>query len=313
MSERTVDLQAGYEVVPFAEAHVAPLTAWFNALENNGVWSEAWVRRKTIQDRAYDPALMLCAQDDGAPVGFVLGNVADGRGWIRAFLVAPDRQRRGIGTLLFDQVEKVFAERGITEVHAGWALPTYFLPGIDIRYTSAIVFLDRRGYQTSREARVNLDVIIAGRDWDTSQAEAELATHGIRVRRARPGDEPAIAHLCETHGYHGWAIETAMALEEPPITAFVAELASSPDPERAIRAFAVHSVASPIHFGPMLTAVDLRGLGIGSILLKRCLQDWQQAGVPRCEIVWAGPLSFYARSVDATIGRAFWTFHKSLA
>jgi len=62
----------------------------------------------------------------------------------------------------------------------------------------------------------------------------------------------------------------------------------------------------------MLTAADLRGLGIGSVLLKRCLQDWERAGVSRCEIVWAGPISFYARSVGATLGRAFWAFRKSL-
>jgi mycothiol synthase len=313
MSERTEGARGDYQVVPFAEAHVAPFTAWFNALGNNDVWTEASVRRKTVGDAAHDPALMLCAQEDGEPVGFVLGNVADGQGWIRAFLVRPDRQRRGIGTLLFDRVEKVFAERGIDEIHAGWALPAYFLPGIDIKYTSAIVFLDRRGYQTSREARVNLDVVIAGRDWDTSREEADLAARGFRIRRARPGDEPAIAHLCESHGYHGWAIEAAMALEERPTTLFVAEPASPSDPERAIGAFAAHSVTGPAHFGPMLTAVDLRGMGIGSVLLKHCLRDWQQASVSRCEIVWAGPISFYARSVGATIGRAFWTFRKSLA
>jgi hypothetical protein len=62
----------------------------------------------------------------------------------------------------------------------------------------------------------------------------------------------------------------------------------------------------------MLTASDLRGLGIGSVLLKCCLQDWQRAGMEKCEIMWAGPLSFYARSVGATMGRAFWTFHKTI-
>jgi len=311
MSERTEG--ADYQIVPFAEAHVAPFTSWFNALGSNDVWTESSVRRKTTQDATHDPALMLCAQEAGQPVGFVLGNIADGQAWVRAFLVRPDRQRRGIGTLLFDQVESVFAERGIDKVHVGWARPNYFLPGVDIKYTPAIVFLDRRGYQTNREARVNLDVAIAERNWDTDREETDLAARGFRVRRGRPGDEPAIARLCEMHGYHGWAVEAAMALEERPTTVFVAESASHPDPECAIRAFAAHSVTGPAHFGPMLTAADLRGMGIGSVLLKRCMRDWQQAGVSRCEIVWAGPISFYARAVGATIGRAFWTFHKSLA
>jgi mycothiol synthase len=307
-------LQQGthYQIVPFAEEHISAFTAWFNALPSNGVWTKAWIRRKTIGDSAYDPALMFAVAEQGEPVGFLLGSVGDGRGWISAFLVRPDKQRQGIGALMFDTIERSLLERGIVEVHAGWSLPTYLLPGIDIKYTSAIVFLDRRGYQTSREARVNMDVVVAGHDWSTDQAEAELAGWGIRVRRALPEDEPVIARFCQAHGHEGWAMETGMALQEMPITVFVAESVSTADPQGSIRAFATHSVAGPVHFGPMLTAADLRGLGIGTVLLKRCLQDWAQAGVSRCEIVWAGPISFYARAVGATLGRAFWTFRKSL-
>jgi len=308
-------LQQGtdYRIVPFAEEHISAFTAWFNALPSNDVWTEDWIRRKTIGDSAYDPALMFAVTEQGEPVGFLLGSTGDGRGWIRAFLVRPDKQRQGIGTLMFDTIERALLERGIVEVHAGWSLPTYLLPGIDTKYTSAIVFLDRRGYQTSREARVNMDVVVAGHDWSTDQAEAELATRGIRVRRAQPKDEPAIARLCQAHGAEGWATEAGMALQETPISVFVAESVSATDTQGSIRAFATHSVAGPVHFGPMLTAADLRGLGIGTVLLKRCLQDWAQAGVSRCEIVWAGPISFYARSVGATLDRGFWTFRKSLA
>ncbi len=82
--------------------------------------------------------------------------------------------------------------------------------------------------------------------------------------------------------------------------------------EDSIRAFAAHSVSGPVHFGPVLTSAEQRGQGIGTVLLKRWLQDWQQAGVSQCEIVWAGPLSFYARTLGAAIGRAFWALYKSL-
>jgi mycothiol synthase len=312
MSDRSPQRGANYQIVPFDAEHIPAFTAWFNALPSNDVWTEAWIRRKTIGDSAYDPALMFAVAEQGEPVGFLLGSIGDGRGWISAFLVRPDKQRQGIGTLMFDTIERTLLERGIVEVHAGWSLPTYLLPGIDIKYTSAIVFLDRRGYRTSREARVNMDVVVAGHDWGTDQAEAELAVHGIRVRRAVPEDEAAIARLCQAHGHEDWAIDMGMALQETPITVFVAESVSAADTQGSIRAFATHSVAGPVQFGPMLTAADLRGQGIGTVLLKRSLQDWEQAGVSRCEIVWAGPISFYARSVGATLGRAFWTFRKSL-
>jgi mycothiol synthase len=292
--------------VPFSEAHVPAFTAWFNALPDNNVWTEESVRQRTTQDGTYDPALMFAAVRGGKPVGFLLGSIANETGWIRAFLVRPDLQRQGIGTGMFDAAERAFAERGITEVNVGWAQPKSFLPGIDISYTSAISFLDDRGYQTNREARVNMDVLLTGRDWSTSADEQLFQEQGIIVRRACPADRSGIEQLCVAHNYHGWAVETGIALERNPVPVFVAQR------QGRICAFAAHSICGPAHFGPMLTATEHRGLGIGTVLLKRCLQEWQNAGVERCEIVWAGPLSFYARSVGATMGRAFWTFHKSL-
>lgn len=293
-------------IVPFTQAHVPTFTTWLNALSNNDVWTEESVRDKSIQDQAYDPALMFAVEQGNEPVGFLLGSIVNDTGWVFAFLVRPDHQRQGIGTLMFDAMEHAFAEQAITEINVGWAPLKYFLPGIDIKYTPAIVFLDCRGYETKRDTRVNMDVHLAGRSFDTSDSKARLRARGIVVRRGQPTDRPGITRLCEAYGNLIWGIETARALDSDPITVFVAEY------QNEICAFAVYAVGGPLYFGPMLTAADRRGMGIGSVLLKHCLQDWQHAGAERCEILWAGPLSFYARSVGATMGRAFWTFHKSL-
>jgi len=293
-------------IVPFAESHIAPFTAWFNALPGNDVWTADWVRSKTLDDPNYDPALMLAAQDGDEPVGFLLGNIVNETGWIKAFLVRPDRQRRGIGTLLFQAAERTLAQRNIETVTAGYAPLYYFIPGVNLKYTSAAVFLDQRGYQTDRTTRVNLDVLIQDRDFNTAASEARLRERGIVVRRGTLTDASALAELCSVNGYQGWMVESRIALENTPSTVFVAERNGD------ILAFAAHSVVGPVHFGPMLTSPDMRGMRIGSVLLKRCLTDWQRAGHDRCEIVWAGPIAFYARVVGATLGNAFWIFHKSL-
>ncbi len=294
------------KIVPFVEKHVAPFTQWFNALPENNVWNEAYVRSKTVADETYSPELMIAAEEDGEPVGFVLGSKDNEAGWIKAFLVRADRQRQGIGTAMFDAIEDEFVRQGVQGINAGWAPPRYFIPGVNVKYTSAIVFLDRRGYETNRNARVNMDVALAGRDFDTAEREAFLRTRGLIVRRAVPADKPGLARLCQEYDNPGWAIETGIALENPQPTVFVAEQ------EGRISAFAAHSVVGPTHFGPMLTSPELRGLGIGSVLLKRCLVDWQRAGHTRGEIIWTGPISFYARAVAATMGSAFWVFYKSL-
>jgi mycothiol synthase len=293
-------------LVPFVEQHVAPFTAWFNALPNNRVWPESYVRSRSVDDPTYDPALMLAAEEDGQPVGFILASVAKEEGWIRAFLAHPDRQRQGIGTALFDAVEAEVAKRGLQAMTAGYAMPRYFLPGVDIHYTPAVSFLFQRGYTTTRETRVNMDVIVAGRDWTTAAQEAVLAAQGYTIRRGRPEDRAELERFCLAEEHVNWATESGLALEREPVTVHLALRG----PE--IVGMAVHGVIGGTHFGPMLTKTGLRGLGIGTVLLKRCLADWQHLGHERGEIIWAGPIAFYARTVGATIGRAFWVFKKTL-
>lgn len=65
--------------------------------------------------------------------------------------------------------------------------------------------------------------------------------------------------------------------------------------------------------GPVGTSPDRRGLGIGGVLLKRCLADQRDRGITAAELVWAGPLSYFSRTLNATIGRAFWLYEKNLA
>jgi hypothetical protein len=62
----------------------------------------------------------------------------------------------------------------------------------------------------------------------------------------------------------------------------------------------------------MGTEEHVRGKGIGSILLRRCLVDWQRAGRKYGEIAWVGPLYFYVTAVDARVSRVMWQMRKRL-
>lgn len=294
-----------YRIVPFVKAHVEPFTADFNALPGNDVWTAPWVRRKTVAEASYDPGLMLTAMAGDEPVGYILAVVDEETVRVFAFLVRPAYQRQGIGRALFEQVEAAARERGLTTVEVGWWL-RFFLPGVDLRYTDAFVFLERLGYVTRRETRVNLDVQIAGQDFDTTEKERELAAKGYDIHRATPADRPGMAALCEAENHLNWIAETAWSMENDPPTVHVATK------DGRVVGFAAHGAIGPSHFGPMLTASELRGKGMGSVLLKRCLADWQRDGLEKGEIIWAGPISFYARVVGATIGKVFWAFEKAL-
>ena len=64
-------------------------------------------------------------------------------------------------------------------------------------------------------------------------------------------------------------------------------------------------------FGPEGVEKSLRGLGVGGVLLLRCLGDMKSRGYARCEIGWVGPYAFYAKVADARVCRVFWQMEKA--
>nr|WP_256862898.1 hypothetical protein [Microbispora sp. GKU 823] len=62
----------------------------------------------------------------------------------------------------------------------------------------------------------------------------------------------------------------------------------------------------------MGTAEAARGLGVGRVLLRRCLADQAAAGQTSAQIGWVGPLRFYSRTVGARTERVFWLYRRAL-
>jgi len=60
------------------------------------------------------------------------------------------------------------------------------------------------------------------------------------------------------------------------------------------------------------THPDLRGKGIGGILLKRCLQDMKDWELETSIIPWVGPIRFYSYYANAVVNRVFWRYEKKL-
>lgn len=228
------------------------------------------------------------------------------RGSVRLLAVAPEHRRRGIGSALLGVLEDCLGEAGATAVRLAEAAPNYLTPGVDVRYESGLAFAAARGYREIGEA-VNLGVDLAADDWDTSDDEARLGAAGVAVRRATEADRPALGRLLDAH-WPAWRPEADCAFLRDPVSLHLALR----DGEALGFAAADTNNVGTGWFGPMGTAPEARGLGVGAVLCRRCLADLRAQGLRRATIAWAAALPFYARAAGAEVERRFRRFEKPL-
>jgi ribosomal protein S18 acetylase RimI-like enzyme len=258
-------------------------------------------------------------------VGVVLGSVSHrdpSIGHVDLIAVDPRERRRGVGRALLARIEGALAGMGAGDVVLAGNPPYYAWPGIDVRYTPAICAAMALGFEQDQPAW-NMTADLRGTDppglRSTAEAEARLAKAGITVRRATLDDVPALADFALTNFGSGWAGEITHSVGRdravPSAQAGTisrrsgCHVAVGADGE--ILGFAAYG-SRPSWFGPMGTAPAAQGLGIGSVLLRRCLADQRAAGQDTVQIGWVGPLPFYSGVVAARVERVFFLYRKQL-
>jgi mycothiol synthase len=245
----------------------------------------------------------LGAGDDGV----VLASMSQrepGVGHVDLLAVRPAARGRGTGSALLRAAERALAGLGAGEVRLAGNLPCYAWPGVDVRYTPAMCLAVRHGYTDSGTAW-NMTAPLAGLAADDA-AQRRLHAAGVEPRRAGPADAPVLTRWVEAT-WPGWGWEVGQSLDRPGAGCHVAWRDGTPV------GFAAYGALRPSVFGPMGTDPDAEGLGIGRVLLRRCLvEQRERLGLTSAQIGWAGPLGFYARTVGARVGRVFWLYRKVL-
>ena len=276
------------------------------------------LRRRLLAEPNRTPAYQLCLWDGAQLAGVMFGGMRrldDGHtllhharpvGVLQLFAVDPALRRRGLALELLAELERRMRAQGLSWLRCGNFAPSYFWPGLDVRYTPALCLLLLHGFHRKGDA-LNMTVDLHARDWDTTAEEARLAESGYRFRRAEPGDLPALAEWVGRQWGPIWQWELGSALANQPPTAFVARQGGQ------FCAFAAYGASSFPHvFTPTGTAEQHRWRGLGRVLLFRCLADLRARGLAQAEIGWVGPISFYARNAGATISRVFFWLEKEL-
>jgi len=278
------------------------------------------LKEKIYDDPEYDAETVLIATEKNIMIGFMQGVMREIRGetigYIKLMAVNGAVRRRGIGRRMYLRLEEHFRKKGADKVRIYDVPFNYFMPGIDPRYTPALCFAMRMGFERFADTS-NLSVELQTQDWSTKSEEERLKPalskvetmkdERIDIRRAGEADKAALMEFIDTE-FPLWRAEVETAFKSKPIAMHIALLNGK------VKAFSGHNGNNigTGWFGPMGTHSDLRGKGIGGILLKRCLGDMKDWGLTHGIIPWVGPIDFYAHYANAVVERVFWRYEKRL-
>ncbi len=271
----------------------ALLAVWHAAMTHDRISAERF-RTQVLLDPNFLPEHLPVAIVDGQVVGFVLvitrqtplflQGLEPERAWITAFGVHPEYQRRGIGRALFDAVFGRLRGRKTLEIAP--YVPNYFVPGVDVAaYAGTIRFLERLGFQTSERA------ISMGADLTGFQIPPELRaleqrreqTDGLTIRRVTSADLPDLMPFIARNFGWDWYRHTRDYLLE--------DITGSTTPICVLVARRRGEVVGYCQqrgerFGPFGVRADMRNLGIGRLLLFRCLAEMSARQVYYAYFLW---------------------------
>ncbi len=270
------------------------------------------LEEKIWDDADYLNDLALVVEHRGQVIAFAFAVIRPLQnspvGYIKMLVVDRRFQCRGIGRRLLETLEKRLLERQVHSVRIAESAPNYLTPGLDPRYTRAMVLFEKNGYKRFKETW-NLEADLARQDFTTTEAEKALAGKGIKVRRGCSDDSASLAALLQKTGWTAWAGAIKNAFASEPVNLHLAIK------KQNIIAFAAHNTNNynTGWFGPVATLDECRGLNLCSVLLHRCLRDIKDNGHRFAIIPWANPVSFYLHHCGAEVSRVFYRYEKLLA
>jgi mycothiol synthase len=283
----------GYQ--PGDEAAVVAL--WKRCLPADTIDKDLFVAR-VLLDVNFDPNGFLVAEQDRHPVGFLLAvtrstpmqgldNDPDD-GWITVFFVDPDYRGRGIGRTLLEQGRAHIAARGRRWVHVSPYAPNYFWPGVDTeRYAGAVEFLKRHGFAVLYTP-VAMDFNLVGFTVppDVMEVQRGLERDGYSFAALRDDQIVALLDFNTRYFSADWAraIREALLCGVPRERVLVAARADQ------IAGFCLYGGYDGVaeRFGPFGVDPNLRRIGLGKVLLYRCLDQMRSQGLHNAWFLWTG-------------------------
>ncbi|MCS7227351.1 MAG: GNAT family N-acetyltransferase [Endomicrobia bacterium] len=271
-------------------------------------FSPSQVEHLIFDDPHFSPEYIIRGYRNDNLISFLCGVNAFYKqkkvGWIKMFVVDKMLKFQGIGKQMFGIIEQKFSS--CDEIRIMDSVPCYFQPGVDVRYTEAIVFLETLGYKKVGE-NIHLETNLDNVDF-TVEAEAEnrIQQLGYKIKQVNDELYPLLLSWL-TRTFPAWEFEVKFAYKNVPPKIFAAIYNND------VVGFACYDTTSAGWFGPIGVDPQHRKVGIGKILLLKCLHALKNSGYKQIIIPWISPssLKFYTTTCNAKISRCFWVYVKS--
>ncbi|MBL1087330.1 GNAT family N-acetyltransferase [Streptomyces actinomycinicus] len=259
-------------------------------------------RSLVLLDANFDPEGLRVAVDAGRVVGAAYAvrrltpvtgtDLEPEQGWLPFFFVDPAARGRGLGRRLLTDALDWLHGHGRTRVDFSSYTPNYLLPGLDAAaYPEAAALLGSLGFRTLYEAAA-MDRGLVGYRFpdDVACRRDELAAQGHRFGTPTDDDLVDLVALAGNHFTPDWARAIRECLTAgTPLDRIVVARA----PSGRLVGWAMHGAyeSAVERFGPFGVLEEMRGTGLGKVLLHLVLERMRARGAHSAWFLWTGERS----------------------
>jgi mycothiol synthase len=257
--------------------------------------SETRFARQVLLDPNFRTDGALVAEKDNQIVGFLLAIARQtplenapsdsDRGYITLFGVHPQHQRQGIASKLLERAESYLRSQNHKQIMIASYAPGYFLPGVDVHaYAPALKFLAKHNYkEVYRPLAMQTPLwSLAIPEW-VHQKERDRQSEGYRFEAYTPSLTLSVLDFTKKEFPGDWVRVVRQVMDR---------ILQGDSPTRLFIAHRSSQVVGFSHyenerFGPIGTASNLRGQGLGQILMYKTLAAQRDAGFRSAWFLWS--------------------------
>ncbi|MBJ6641437.1 GNAT family N-acetyltransferase [Streptomyces sp. DHE7-1] len=275
--------------------------AWRRSAPADAVTADRF-RSLVLLDPNFDPEGLRVAVEGGRVVGAAYAvrrltplagtDLEPEQGWIPFFFTDPDARGRGLGRRLLTEALDWLHGHGRTRVDFSSYTPDYVLPGLDAEaYPEAAALLGSLGFRTLYEATAMHRGLVGYRlPDDVARRLGELTARGHRF--TTPSDDDLVDLLALAGGHFGpdWACTIRACLTAgTPLDRIVVVR----DPAGRLSGWAMHGAFDGVdeRFGPIGVREEMRGTGLGEVLLHLVLERMRARRAHSAWFLWTGARS----------------------